>query len=168
VLHLPLFAAAAAHYRSAPAAPRLILLDEVFVGVDATNRGQLLEVLAALDLDMMFTSDQEWCTYSELDGIAIHQLLTGTDDGDDAVTTARFVWTGSDLHAADDPDPDPDREPGPAAGADPVGPVVAGPESAGMAVGGDESAGLMVAADKLWDKPADVAGAPPTWPPQAP
>jgi uncharacterized protein (TIGR02680 family) len=99
VLHLPLFAAAAAHYRSAPEAPRLILLDEVFVGVDSTNRGQLMEVLAAFDLDLLLTSDTEWCTYPELDGIAIHQLLVGDDD--DAVTTARFVWDGARLAPAD-------------------------------------------------------------------
>jgi uncharacterized protein (TIGR02680 family) len=96
VLHLPLFAAAAAHYQATPAAPRLILLDEVFVGVDSTNRGQLLELLVGFDLDLVLTSDHEWCDYRELDGIAIHQLLTG-DDGDDAVTTARFVWNGREL-----------------------------------------------------------------------
>jgi ABC-type Mn2+/Zn2+ transport system ATPase subunit len=72
-LHLPLFAAAAAHYRAAPDAPRLILLDEVFVGVDDANRGQLLDLLVKFDLDMVLTSDHEWCTYRELDGIAIHQ-----------------------------------------------------------------------------------------------
>jgi hypothetical protein len=99
VLHLPLFAAAAAHYQASPHAPRLILLDEVFVGVDQTNRGQLMDVLTGLDLDLMLTSDQEWCTYAEVDGIAIHQLITGDDDGDDAVTTARFVWTGRALVA---------------------------------------------------------------------
>ncbi|MCW3820109.1 hypothetical protein ONA91_37325, partial [Micromonospora sp. DR5-3] len=101
VLHLPLFAAAGAHYRAAPSAPRLILLDEVFVGVDQTNRGQLMGVLKALDLDLLLTSDQEWCTYAEVDGIAIHQLIAGTEDGDDAVTTARFVWTGHDILADD-------------------------------------------------------------------
>ncbi|MET8353829.1 TIGR02680 family protein [Micromonospora sp. NPDC005206] len=101
VLHLPLFAAAGAHYRAAPSAPRLILLDEVFVGVDQTNRGQLMAVLSALDLDLLLTSDQEWCTYAEVDGIAIHQLIAGAEDGDDAVTTARFVWTGRDVVAAD-------------------------------------------------------------------
>ena len=61
-----------------------------FVGVDSTNRGQLLELLVGFELDMVLTSDHEWCDYQELDGIAIHQLLTG-DDGDDAVTTARFT-----------------------------------------------------------------------------
>ncbi|MFS8099298.1 TIGR02680 family protein [Lentzea alba] len=100
VLHLPLFAAAAAHYQATPTAPRLILLDEVFVGVDATNRGQLLELLVNFDLDLVLTSDHEWCDYRELTGIAIHQLTTGTD-GDDAVTTVRFTWDGHSLTADD-------------------------------------------------------------------
>lgn len=95
-LHLPLFAAIAAHYQAVPEAPRVILLDEVFVGVDSNNRGQIFELLCALDLDLMLTSDHEWCIYQELSGIAIHQLITG-GDGDDAVTTARFVWDGHDL-----------------------------------------------------------------------
>jgi uncharacterized protein (TIGR02680 family) len=95
-LHLPLFAAVAAHYQAVPQAPRMILLDEVFVGVDTNNRGQVFALLSALDLDLMLTSDHEWCTYPELAGVAIHQLITG-DDGDDAVTTARFVWNGHDL-----------------------------------------------------------------------
>lgn len=92
-LHLPLFAAVAAHYQSVPAAPRIILLDEVFVGVDTNNRGQVFALLSTLDLDLLLTSDHEWCTYPELTGVAIHQLITG----DDAVTTARFVWDGRDL-----------------------------------------------------------------------
>ena len=95
-LHLPLFAAVAAHYEAVPESPRLILLDEVFVGVDTVNRGQVFALLAALDLDLVLTSDHEWCTYRELSGIAVHQLITGAD-GDDAVTSARFTWTGTDL-----------------------------------------------------------------------
>ncbi|MFJ9902350.1 TIGR02680 family protein [Streptomyces sp. NPDC101152] len=94
-LHLPLFATVAAHYHAVPEAPRLILLDEVFVGVDATNRGQVFALLCSLDLDLLLTSDHEWCTYRELDGIAVHQLITDGDD--DAVTTARFVWDGTGL-----------------------------------------------------------------------
>ncbi|MFJ2019447.1 TIGR02680 family protein [Streptomyces nodosus] len=93
-LHLPLFAAVAAHYEAVPLAPRPILLDEVFVGVDAVNRGQVFALLTALDLDLMVTSDHEWCSYRELPGIAVHQLLT--DGNDDAVTSARFVWNGAD------------------------------------------------------------------------
>ncbi|MFF7361981.1 TIGR02680 family protein [Streptomyces sp. NPDC008125] len=96
-LHLPLFVAVSAHYEAVPGAPRPILLDEVFVGVDTTNRGQIFALLTALDLDLLLTSDHEWCTYAELPGIAVHQLLTGADD--DAVTSARFVWNGSGLEA---------------------------------------------------------------------
>ncbi|ROP38202.1 TIGR02680 family protein [Saccharothrix texasensis] len=94
-LHLPLFAAVAAHYQAVARAPRVILLDEVFVGVDSVNRGQVFALLSALDLDLVLTSDHEWCTYRELDGIAIHQLISGGDD--DAVTTARFVWNGAEV-----------------------------------------------------------------------
>ncbi|WP_086820187.1 TIGR02680 family protein [Allokutzneria sp. NRRL B-24872] len=99
-LHLPLFAAVAAHYQATPPAPRVILLDEVFVGVDTTNRGQVFALLSTLDLDLMLTSDHEWCVYSELSGIGIHQLITASD-GDDAVTTARFTWNGHELLPAD-------------------------------------------------------------------
>ncbi|MER6875626.1 TIGR02680 family protein [Amycolatopsis sp. NPDC000673] len=99
-LHLPLFAAVAAHYQAVPEAPRVILLDEVFVGVDTTNRGQVFALLSALDLDLMLTSDHEWCVYAELSGIGIHQLITGAD-GDDAVTTARFTWDGHQLRSID-------------------------------------------------------------------
>ncbi|MCX0274223.1 TIGR02680 family protein [Nocardia zapadnayensis] len=95
-LHLPLFAAVAAHYQAASRAPRVILLDEVFVGVDTANRGQIFALLSALDLDLVLTSDHEWCTYEELSGIAIHQIVGG--DGDEAVTTARFTWNGRELN----------------------------------------------------------------------
>ncbi len=92
-LHLPLFAAIAAHYQAVPLSPRIILLDEVFVGVDTVNRGQVFALLAALDLDLVLTSDHEWGTYRELDGIAVHQLETGSGlDQDDAVTSVRFTW----------------------------------------------------------------------------
>jgi uncharacterized protein (TIGR02680 family) len=111
-LHLPLFAAVAAHYQAVPEAPRVILLDEVFVGVDTSNRGQVFALLSALDLDLVLTSDHEWCTYSELSGIGIHQLITGSD-GDDAVTTARFTWDGTGL-IPDDQDGPGGQQSGPA------------------------------------------------------
>ena len=97
-LHLPLFAAVAAHYATDPHAPRFILLDEVFVGVDTTNRGQIFALLVDLGLDLVLTSDHEWGTYAELDGIAVHQLLPGEPgEGDDTITSARWVWTGTAL-----------------------------------------------------------------------
>jgi hypothetical protein len=53
-------------------------------------------LLTALDLDLVLTSDHEWCTYRELSGISVHQLMAG-DDEDDAVTSVRFTWDGQDL-----------------------------------------------------------------------
>lgn len=95
-LHLPMLASIAAHYAAGSnghetSCPRLILLDELFVGVDVTNREQLFELFVTWDLDAVLTSDQEWCAYKTLDGIAIHHLHA---DGDEPVTSSRFVWDG--------------------------------------------------------------------------
>jgi uncharacterized protein (TIGR02680 family) len=103
-LHLPLFAAVAAHYETAPAAPRLILLDEVFVGVDRANRGQIFGLMSSLGLDMVLTSDHEWGEYAELDGIAVHQILRGGEDDGDAVTTVRYTWDGYETMPDEDED----------------------------------------------------------------
>jgi uncharacterized protein (TIGR02680 family) len=99
-LHLPLFAALASHYETSPTSPRLLLLDEVLVGVDRANRGQVFELVSALDLDAVLTSEHEWGDYAELDGIAIHQVIA-SPPGDDAVTTVRYVWDGTARYAED-------------------------------------------------------------------
>lgn len=99
-LHLPLFAALASHYETSPTSPRLLLLDEVLVGVDRANRGQVFELVSALDLDAVLTSEHEWGDYAELDGIAIHQVIA-SPPGDDAVTTVRYIWDGTARYAED-------------------------------------------------------------------
>lgn len=92
-LTLPQFAAAAAHCRSAhPHAPRLILLDEAFVGIDADMRAKCMGLLAAFDLDFVMTSEREWGCYATLPGVAICQLASRP--GVDAVHVTRFVWNG--------------------------------------------------------------------------
>lgn len=95
-LHLPMLASIAAHYADEHGnpsdCPRLILLDELFAGVDATNRAQLFGTFTAWDLDAVFTSDHEWCQYASLDGIAIHHLHPAV--GDEPVTSTRFTWDG--------------------------------------------------------------------------
>jgi uncharacterized protein (TIGR02680 family) len=95
-LHLPMLASIAAHYTAAdgqPATcPRLILLDELFAGVDPSNRAQLFARFTDWDLDAIFTSDHEWCQYATLDGIAIHHLHPPM--GDEPVTSTRFTWDG--------------------------------------------------------------------------
>ncbi|MEX2672854.1 MAG: TIGR02680 family protein [Phycisphaeraceae bacterium] len=92
-LTLPMFAAAAAHYQSAdPLAPRPILLDEVFAGIDSDMRGKCMGLLNAFDLDFIMTSEREWGCYAEMPGVAIYQLTTMK--GIDAVLATRWLWNG--------------------------------------------------------------------------
>ncbi|TVR37683.1 MAG: hypothetical protein EA388_01055, partial [Nitriliruptor sp.] len=44
-----------------------------------------------LGLDVVFTSDKDWCDYDTLETIAIHVVQK---DGDASLTT-RFVWNGN-------------------------------------------------------------------------
>jgi uncharacterized protein (TIGR02680 family) len=92
-LTIPQFAAAAAHYRSADRlAPRLIMLDEAFVGVDSDMRSKCMGLLSTFDLDFVMTSEREWGCYPTLPGLAIYQLASRP--GIDAVGVTRFVWNG--------------------------------------------------------------------------
>jgi hypothetical protein len=105
-LHLPLFAAAASYCDNAPlraaepdgsssaGAPRLILLDEVFAGVDEDNRGELFDLIRDLDLDLVATSESEKGLYPQLDGLSIYQLYAS----DTAVLAARSIWDGQIEH----------------------------------------------------------------------
>lgn len=94
-LTVPQFAAAAAHYRSADkTAPRLILLDEAFVGVDTDMRSKCMGLLETFDLDFVMTSEREWGCYSTLGALAIYQLATRP--GIDAVGLTRWIWNGQE------------------------------------------------------------------------
>ncbi|WP_237251804.1 TIGR02680 family protein [Thioalkalivibrio nitratireducens] len=102
VITLPLFAAAASHYESAqPAAPRLIMLDEVFAGVDDDARAKSMGLLAQFDLDAMMTSEREWGCYPEVPGLAIAQLIRR--EGIDAVYVSRWRWDGAHRIRESDP-----------------------------------------------------------------
>ncbi|NJC23831.1 uncharacterized protein (TIGR02680 family) [Arthrobacter pigmenti] len=90
---VPLFAAASAHYNSAgPHAPRLILLDEAFAGVDDDSRAKSLGLLATFDLDVVMTSEREWGCYPQVPGLSIAQL--SRVEGVDAVGVTRWQWDG--------------------------------------------------------------------------
>jgi uncharacterized protein (TIGR02680 family) len=100
-LTLPQFAAAAAHYRSAaPHAPRLILLDEVFIGIDKQTRSRLMGLLANFDLDFVMTSELEWGCYATLPTLSICQLASRAESP--AVLVTRWVWNGRHLLRRED------------------------------------------------------------------
>lgn len=102
VITLPLFAAAASHYESAqPSAPRLIMLDEVFAGVDDDARAKSMGLLAQFDLDAMMTSEREWGCYPEVPGLGIAQLIRR--EGINAVYVSRWRWDGSHRIRESDP-----------------------------------------------------------------
>ena len=99
---VPLFAAASAHYRSAhPHAPRLIMLDEAFAGVDDSARRQFPGLLAAFDLDVAMTSEREWGFYASVPGIATHHLVRR--DGIDAVHVTTWEWDGNEARQVQRP-----------------------------------------------------------------
>lgn len=76
VLHLPLFAAAAAHYDAAVAgAPRLIALDEAFAGIDEGMRAELMGLLVRFDLDVVLTGHELWGAYDEVPELMVYDLL---------------------------------------------------------------------------------------------
>jgi uncharacterized protein YPO0396 len=90
---IPLFAAASAHYGSAAAtAPRLVLLDEAFAGIDDDSRAKCMGLLTQFDLDFVMTSEREWGCYPEVPGLSILQLTRR--EGIDAVHLSRWQWDG--------------------------------------------------------------------------
>ncbi|MGZ4323262.1 MAG: TIGR02680 family protein [Solirubrobacteraceae bacterium] len=92
-LHLPLFAAAAAQFAAArPEAPRMILLDEAFAGIDERMRAQLLSLLERFDLDFVLTSHELWGCYPECSALGIYHLHR--EPGIPGVATAHFRWDG--------------------------------------------------------------------------
>ncbi len=104
-LTVPLFAAVASFYSQSTSAhaPRLMLLDEAFAGIDDLARAHCMALIREFDLDFVMTSEREWGCYAALPGVAICQLQRR--EGIDAVHVSRFTWDGR----AKTRDPDPDR-----------------------------------------------------------
>ena len=103
-LTVPLFAAVASFYgRDQQArAPRLVLLDEAFAGIDDAARAHCMALIHEFDLDFVITSEREWACYAELPGVSICQLLRR--EGVDAVLVSRWSWDGRARRREDDPD----------------------------------------------------------------
>jgi uncharacterized protein (TIGR02680 family) len=103
-LTVPLFAAVASFYSQGahPLAPRLILLDEAFAGIDDAARAHCMGLIREFDLDFVITSEREWACYAELPGVAICQLQRR--EGVDAVFVSRWTWDGRARVRDGDPD----------------------------------------------------------------
>ncbi|OYO28067.1 TIGR02680 family protein [Janthinobacterium sp. PC23-8] len=103
-LTVPLFAAVSSYYTQGgnPHAPRLVLLDEAFAGIDDAARANCMGLIREFDLDFVITSEREWACYAELPGVAICQLQRR--EGIDAVHVSRWTWDGRARTHHDDPD----------------------------------------------------------------
>jgi hypothetical protein len=122
---VPLFAAASSYYASAgnPHAPRLVMLDEAFAGVDDDARAKCLGLLAAFDLDVVMTSEREWGCYREVPGLAIAQLTRVENIA--AVLVTSWEWDGAARSRVERPEPvapEPSTN-GHAAGGEPLWPT---------------------------------------------
>ncbi len=93
-VHLPLFAAAAAHYNAArDGAPRLIALDEAFAGVDDAMRGDLMGLLVRFDLDVVMTGHELWGAYETVPSVMVYDLLRRPPS--EGVSAMAVRWDGS-------------------------------------------------------------------------
>ena len=93
-LTVPLFAAVSSFYSHGDYAyaPRLVLLDEAFAGIDDAARAHCMALVREFDLDFVMTSEREWACYAELPGVSICQLQR--HEGIDAVYVSRWTWDG--------------------------------------------------------------------------
>ncbi|MDP2809705.1 MAG: TIGR02680 family protein [Rhodocyclaceae bacterium] len=103
-LTVPLFAAVSSHYSHGGYrdAPRLVLLDEAFAGIDREARAHCMALIREFDLDFVMTSESEWGCYAELPGVSICHLLRR--EGIDAVHVSRWTWDGRTRRPEADPD----------------------------------------------------------------
>ena len=95
-IHLPLFAAANALYSSAkPHCPRLIALDEAFVGIDERYKPDLFGLAVKFDLDLFMTGHDLWVTTDTVPMIAHYDLY---HDKVTRTTSALLIlWDGEQL-----------------------------------------------------------------------
>jgi uncharacterized protein (TIGR02680 family) len=93
LMHLPLFATAAALYDLAPGGPRIVALDEAMDGIDPLTREQMFALLVELDLDWVMTSyDLNPCV-ATVPGVGFYELHR--DNAEWGVWAQHFVWDGA-------------------------------------------------------------------------
>ncbi|MBV9114551.1 MAG: TIGR02680 family protein [Hyphomicrobiales bacterium] len=103
-LTVPLFAAVASFYSQSgyAHAPRLVLLDEAFAGIDDSARAHCMALIREFELDFVITSEREWGCYGELPGVSICQLQRR--EGIEAIFVSRWTWDGRAKIRETDPD----------------------------------------------------------------
>jgi hypothetical protein len=95
-IHLPLFAAANALYSSAsPQCPRMIALDEAFVGIDERYKPDLFGLAVKFDLDLFMTGHDLWVTCDTVPMIAHYDMFH--DKTTRTVSSLLVLWDGTAL-----------------------------------------------------------------------
>jgi hypothetical protein len=95
-IHLPLFAAANALYSSAKDhCPRMIALDEAFVGIDERYKPDLFGLAVKFDLDLFMTGHDLWVTTATVPMIAHYDMLH--DKTTRTVSSLLMLWDGEQL-----------------------------------------------------------------------
>ncbi|HEY6493401.1 MAG TPA: SbcC/MukB-like Walker B domain-containing protein, partial [Trebonia sp.] len=95
-IHLPLFAAANALYSSAKdRCPRLIALDEAFVGIDERYKPDLFGLAVKFDLDLFMTGHDLWVTTATVPMIAHYDLYH--DKVTRTTSALLLLWDGRQL-----------------------------------------------------------------------
>ena len=95
-IHLPLFAAANALYSSAKDhCPRMIALDEAFVGIDERYKPDLFGLTVKFDLDLFMTGHDLWVTTATVPMIAHYDMLH--DKTTRTVSSLLMLWDGEQV-----------------------------------------------------------------------
>ncbi len=95
-IHLPLFAAANALYCSAKdQCPRMIALDEAFVGIDERYKPDLFGLAVKFDLDLFMTGHDLWVTTATVPMIAHYDMYH--DKTTRTTSSLLMLWDGDQL-----------------------------------------------------------------------
>lgn len=95
-IHLPLFAAANALYSSAKdQCPRMIALDEAFVGIDERYKPDLFGLAVKFDLDLFMTGHDLWVTTDTVPMIAHYDMYH--DKATRVTSSLLMLWDGAQL-----------------------------------------------------------------------
>lgn len=92
-IYVPLLVALCAKYQSAASfAPRIIVLDEAFAGVDENNIENMFDLIEKLEFDYIMNSQFLWGDYRTVPGLCIYELLH--ENNSPSVLKVKYIWNG--------------------------------------------------------------------------